>query len=94
VTTFAPLVFAPDTTQPDHGWRAYALCAQTDPALFYPEEGQSTAPARAVCMGCEVRRECLAYALEREPLGVWGGLSQGQRKAMKRRRRTTENGAR
>ncbi|MEV8354654.1 WhiB family transcriptional regulator [Streptomyces niveus] len=74
--------YAPDTVERDHGWREYALCAETDPEIFYPADGMTAAPARAICMGCEVRAECLQYALGREKEGVWGGMSAGQRKAI------------
>lgn len=74
--------YAPDTVERDHGWRADALCAQVDPELFYPDHGATAAPARAICMACEVRPQCLQWALGREKEGVWGGMSAGQRKAI------------
>jgi WhiB family redox-sensing transcriptional regulator len=61
-------------------WRERALCAQTDPEAFYPEQGGSTREAKKVCLGCEVKDKCLAYALENdERYGIWGGLSRRQR---------------
>ena len=58
-------------------WKAYALCAQTDPTIFFPDPGQSTKDAKQTCMACPVRRECLAYALDAEEMfGVWGGVDQ------------------
>jgi WhiB family redox-sensing transcriptional regulator len=67
-------------------WQARGLCAQTDPGAFFPGKGESAAAAKAVCLRCPVRAECLADALERdEPYGVWGGLSGRQRRALKRR---------
>lgn len=71
-------------TQQD--WRSHALCAQTDPDLFYPEKGQPVGPARSVCMACPVRAACLGYALVHETQGVWGGLTAGERAAVKRLR--------
>ena len=44
-------------------WQERALCAQTDPEAFFPEKGGSTREAKRVCMSCEVRSECLEYAL-------------------------------
>lgn len=77
--------YAPDTAQPAHGWRAEALCAQTDPSLFFPEAGQSARTARDLCATCPVADECLAYALARpEPHGVWGGLTARQRTMLRR----------
>lgn len=40
-------------------WQDRALCAQTDPEAFFPEKGGSTREAKKICMGCEVRHECL-----------------------------------
>lgn len=67
-------------------WQVRALCAQTDPEAFFPGQGEPAAAAKAVCMRCPVRAECLAYALERDEYGVWGGLSERQRRALKRSR--------
>ncbi|MFJ2110554.1 WhiB family transcriptional regulator [Streptomyces sp. NPDC087850] len=71
-------------------WRADALCAQTDPELFYPEPGGSHAVAKRVCMACPVRRECLNYAIDSgQTWGIWGGLSQeGLRRLVRTRGRT------
>ncbi|MEU0735677.1 WhiB family transcriptional regulator [Streptomyces lavendulocolor] len=69
-----------------------ALCAQTDPELFHPEKGGTTAYAKRICLACEVRIECLEHALANGELhGVWGGMGPDQRKAIRRardRRRT------
>ena len=45
------------------GWQERALCAQTDPEAFFPEKGGSTREAKRVCLTCDVRGECLEYAL-------------------------------
>ena len=44
-------------------WQEQALCAQTDPEAFFPEKGGSTREAKRICVGCEVKGECLEYAL-------------------------------
>ena len=68
------------------GWQEEALCAQTDPEAFFPEKGGSTREAKKVCTGCDVRMECLEYALENdERFGIWGGLSERERRKLKRR---------
>jgi WhiB family redox-sensing transcriptional regulator len=68
------------------GWQERALCAQTDPEAFFPEKGGSTREAKKVCTSCEVRRECLEYALANdERFGIWGGLSERERRRLKRR---------
>ena len=68
------------------GWQERALCAQTDPEAFFPEKGGSTREAKRICQGCEVRAECLEYALANdERYGIWGGLSERERRKLKRR---------
>jgi WhiB family redox-sensing transcriptional regulator len=67
-------------------WQERALCAQTDPEAFFPEKGGSTREAKRICAGCEVRAECLEYALMHdERFGIWGGLSERERRRLKRR---------
>ena len=66
-------------------WQDRALCAQTDPEAFFPEKGGSTREAKKICLGCEVRHECLDYAREHdERFGIWGGLSERERRRLKR----------
>jgi WhiB family transcriptional regulator, redox-sensing transcriptional regulator len=70
------------------GWQELALCAQVDPELFFPDKGESSRPAKRVCGACEVRAECLHDALDRgERFGVWGGLSERERRVLERERR-------
>ncbi|WP_257477216.1 WhiB family transcriptional regulator [Acidipropionibacterium jensenii] len=67
-------------------WQARALCAQTDPEAFFPEKGGSTREAKRICEHCEVQAECLAYALANdERFGIWGGLSEMERRRIRRR---------
>ena len=67
-------------------WQERALCAQTDPEAFFPEKGGSTREAKRICVGCEVRDECLEYALANdERFGIWGGLSERERRRLKRK---------
>ena len=74
------------TSQDDIDWRDEALCAQTDPEAFYPEKGDSVRDAKRTCLSCPVRAECLEYALDRgERFGVWGGMSERERRRLKRR---------
>ncbi|SEC01132.1 transcription factor WhiB [Paramicrobacterium humi] len=66
-------------------WQADALCAQTDPEAFFPEKGGSTRDAKRICGSCEVRAECLDYALMNdERFGIWGGLSERERRRLKK----------
>ena len=69
--------------EPD--WQERALCAQTDPEAFFPEKGGSTREAKRICSGCDVRAECLDYALAHdERFGIWGGLSERERRRLRR----------
>lgn len=59
------------------------LCAETDPEVFFPDKGESTRTAKAVCMACPVRAACLAAAVARnERHGVWGGMSERERRPL------------
>jgi WhiB family redox-sensing transcriptional regulator len=72
-------------------WRHRAACRNEDPELFFPigNTGPALAQideARAVCQRCDVTQDCLTWALETgQDAGVWGGLSEDERRALKRR---------
>ena len=67
-------------------WQTDALCAQTDPEAFFPEKGGSTRDATRICTSCEVRSQCLEYALANdERFGIWGGLSERERRKLRKR---------
>ena len=71
-------------------WAERALCAETDPEAFFPEGGDNGKAAKRVCRRCEVRAECLAYALEHgEEFGVWGGKDARQRRHLTLRGRAS-----
>jgi WhiB family redox-sensing transcriptional regulator len=70
----------------EQDWQRDALCAQTDPEAFFPDKGGSTREAKRICQGCWVRGECLEYALAHdERFGIWGGLSERERRKLKKR---------
>lgn len=90
---------AKDHTSPDCGflggesamivvgekWWKDAACLSADPDMFFPEKGGSTREAKRVCASCPVRAECLEYALDNdERYGVWGGLSERERRNLRR----------
>jgi WhiB family transcriptional regulator, redox-sensing transcriptional regulator len=80
-----PDAFGMPESAEEPGWQERALCAQTDPEAFFPEKGGSTREAKRICTTCEVRSECLGYALEHdERFGIWGGLSERERRRLKR----------
>jgi WhiB family transcriptional regulator, redox-sensing transcriptional regulator len=76
-------------------WRHRSACRDEDPELFFPVGISDSRPsqrqigqAKAVCRRCPVTSECLAWALETgQDAGVWGGLSDDERRALKRRNR-------
>jgi WhiB family redox-sensing transcriptional regulator len=74
-------------TDEDKSWQMLSNCLGVDPDLFFPERGASTKDAKAVCQGCIVREDCLEYALtNREKFGIWGGLSERERRRIRRER--------
>ena len=71
----------------DTGWKDLSTCLGVDPDLFFPERGASTREAKEVCRGCEVRIDCLEYALQNgEKFGIWGGMSERERRRIRRQR--------
>ena len=67
-------------------WASKAACRASDPdALFV--QGAAQNRAKSVCLGCPVRTECLADALDnRVEFGVWGGMTERERRALLKRR--------
>lgn len=71
-------------------WRHEAACLNEDPELFFPVGNTGPAlmqieEAKKVCRRCDVRKECLEWALTKgQDHGVWGGLGEDERRAMKR----------
>jgi WhiB family redox-sensing transcriptional regulator len=71
----------------DKSWQRQANCMGVDPDLFFPDRGASTREAKEVCRGCVVREDCLEYAIvHSEKFGIWGGLSERERRRIRRRR--------
>ncbi|MGH8932845.1 MAG: WhiB family transcriptional regulator [Egibacteraceae bacterium] len=80
-------------------WRDRASCLDEDPELFFPIGTTGPAveqidQAKAVCARCEVRGECLEWALQtRQDAGVWGGMTEDERRAFRRSRQRKRRGA-
>lgn len=69
-------------------WRREAACRDLDTDVFFPLAEADAGPAKAVCAACPVRDECLEFALAtRQGDGVWGGLTETERRRLGRRRR-------
>lgn len=70
-------------------WTKDAVCASIDPELWFPEKGNNSRSAKKICAACPVREECLRAALEQpERYGVWGGLSEHERRKLRPTTRT------
>ncbi|MGQ0849501.1 MAG: WhiB family transcriptional regulator [Actinomycetota bacterium] len=68
-------------------WQDYANCRGADADLFFPERGASTRKAKAICQACDVKGECLDFAIVNgEKFGIWGGLSERERRRVRRQR--------
>ncbi len=79
----ASRIEAPDE---ERAWMVDAKCLDADPEAFFPEKGGSTREAKRICAACPVRQECLDYAMSNdERFGIWGGLSERERRRLKRR---------
>ncbi|SEE06006.1 WhiB family transcriptional regulator, redox-sensing transcriptional regulator [Streptomyces sp. TLI_105] len=79
-------------------WRAAAACREVDPDLFFPVGVGPSAlvqadEAKEVCRHCPVRAECLRWAMDdsRQVTGVWGGLTENERRSLRRRWRRTSD---
>ena len=72
-------------------WRTRAACRDVDPEVFFPVG--TTGPAlrqiefaKNICRACSVVDDCLMWAIDSgQDAGVWGGLSEDERRAVKRR---------
>jgi WhiB family redox-sensing transcriptional regulator len=71
-------------------WRQKAACQGLDPDIFYPVSEDDADEAKSICAQCGVRQVCLEFALaQRERDGVWGGLTDRERRRVIRQRRKT-----
>ncbi|OLT12960.1 hypothetical protein BJF79_03405 [Actinomadura sp. CNU-125] len=87
VASGPPLAIGLAAVEDQVPWQTRGLCAETDPDAFFPEKGASTRAAKNVCRGCEVRAECLEFALDTDQrFGIWGGTSEKERRALRRLR--------
>ena len=84
------MVMMAQTQTFDYDWRQDGACRGADVNVFFPEteDDEAVAPAKAICASCPVRVECLEFALAtRQDDGVWGGLTETERRRLRRRRR-------
>lgn len=70
-------------------WQDFSNCRGADADLFFPERGASTRKAKAICAACEVKGDCLEFAIvQGEKFGIWGGMSERERRKVRRDRAT------
>ena len=78
----------------DDTWRGRAACRGTALGVFFPEEDRpgarsSVAAAKAICASCPVADPCREWAMGHPTeVGIWGGLTEAERRALRRRKRT------
>ena len=79
-----------DALEGDDDWRELAACRDTSPDLFFPVGTTGPAllqieAAKAVCRHCDVREECLQYAIDsNQEYGIWGATTEEERRYMRR----------
>lgn len=77
-------------------WWSRAACSTADPDLFFPISTsgpalRQVAQAKAICARCQIQRECLDFALDAGPVqGVWGGMTEEERRLARRRERRAD----
>lgn len=87
------LITSPDTDIPADRplpWRALGACRGVDTDLFFPDEETTPAElaeARRVCASCPVSSACTEHGLRHEKHGIWGGLTEHERRRIRRRQR-------
>lgn len=80
-------------------WVHRAACSDEDPELFFPvgttgPAAVQTEAAKAVCRRCDVRGVCLEWAISTaQESGIWGGMSEDERRSLRHARRRGEIGA-
>ncbi len=72
-------------------WQVRAACKGPQSSIFFPpssferkdDKDRREGNAKGICASCPVRQDCLDYAMEiREPHGIWGGLTEGERRSL------------
>ena len=89
-----PIVMPGSATLSLDEWHARGLCVGADPEIFFPSHGDLGTEARQICARCGAREDCLKYSTEADEFGVWAGLDQQQRRALRKKRHRREAAAR
>lgn len=77
---------------PDIEWMDGGACRNADPSYFFPERftpgmRQIILEAKRICNGCAVRDTCRDHAIKFEPFGVWGGMTERERRDFRAKNR-------
>jgi len=73
-----------DPSPPDM-WQERAACFGVNPEVFFPPSEEEAGPALSHCGRCRIRAECLSWAIKNgERYGVWGGMTEQQRRRLTR----------
>ena len=78
----------------DLDWRDDAACRGLDTSIFFPATEDGAEEAKAICRTCPVQQACLDWAIAtRQEDGVWGGLTEKERRRVRRRRQAAARAA-
>lgn len=86
-----------DKNYPNFTEHGFPVCATTDPDIFFPEKGVKGQSiyiinaARKICGACPYKKPCLAWAVEKNEIGIWGGTTQKERRIHRRNLKVTKN---
>lgn len=69
------------------GWHTRAACKGKGELFFNDKKRTSVRKAKELCGACPVQPDCLSYAMRREDFGVWGGMTQNERRVVRRKSR-------
>lgn len=69
------------------GWEDHGACVGMDPAIFFPERGESVDEAKKVCASCPVLEQCRAEHGVSEIFGTWAGTTERERRTLRIRAR-------
>jgi WhiB family transcriptional regulator, redox-sensing transcriptional regulator len=67
-------------------WKELGICREMDPAVFFPDHDRwAEERAKAICVDCPVRAQCMDYAIVNRELGIWGGTTERDRRRIEDR---------
>jgi WhiB family redox-sensing transcriptional regulator len=79
------------SVHPPDEWKSQGECRKVSREFFYSDKPTEIKEAIAICNFCQVRNECLDYAIANSEFGVWGGTTERQRRLLIRNRTKSNN---